>query len=218
MKKYIAYYRVSTARQGESGLGIDGQREAIRAYADSVISEYTEIESGKNDMRPKLQAAIAEARKTGATLLIAKLDRLSRNVGFIARLQESNIAFVCADMPDATELTINIFAAIAQDERKRISERTRSALAAKKARGERLGSEKIAEVAALGRPVALKVRREKSKEANAEVASLVRSFRKHNLSDNQIATELNAQGRTTQRGKAFRHDTVKAIRMQFEIN
>src|SRR5262245_32107123 len=120
--KYVAYLRVSTEKQGRSGLGLDAQRQAITEFlaGGKPAAEYVEIESGKRDERPQLAAALHRAKVTGAKLLIAKLDRLSRNVAFIARLQESGAKFVCADMPEANELTVHLFAAIAQHERKAI--------------------------------------------------------------------------------------------------
>jgi DNA invertase Pin-like site-specific DNA recombinase len=137
--KYVAYYRVSTAKQGESGLGLESQRAIVKAFVrcdNCIVAEYTEIESGKNNDRLQLHAAIAKAKETGAKLVIAKLDRLSRNVAFIAALMDSNIEFTCCDMPDANKFTIHIFAALAQQERELISARTKAALRAKKERGE----------------------------------------------------------------------------------
>lgn len=141
MEGFIAYYRVSTSRQGSSGLGLDGQRTAVLSYVSnrSLIAEFTDIETGKNDNRPELRKAIELAKESDSTLVIAKLDRLSRNLTFISTLMDAKIKFVCTDMPDANELTIHIFAALAQWERIRIGERTRAALAALKALGKRLG-------------------------------------------------------------------------------
>ena len=142
-KQYTPYYRVSTQKQGASGLGLEAQQAAVRAFvADpaQLGTEYVEIESGKRNHRPQLLAAMAEARRTGATLLIAKLDRLSRNAGFIFALRDSGVEFVCCDMPDANTLTVGLFAVIAQHERETISKRTKDALAAKKARGAQLGT------------------------------------------------------------------------------
>jgi DNA invertase Pin-like site-specific DNA recombinase len=140
--KYVTYRRVSTREQGDSGLGLEAQDYALSLHAGSnpIVATFTEIESGKRCDRPQLQAAIAACRANGATLLIAKLDRLARNVAFIAALMESGIEFVCCDNPNATKLTIHILAGVAEDEARRISERTKAALAALKARGVRLGS------------------------------------------------------------------------------
>jgi DNA invertase Pin-like site-specific DNA recombinase len=132
---------VSTARQGQSGLGLEAQRVAVRAYLNgSPVSEFTEIESGKVNDRPKLTAAILECRLTGARLVIAKLDRLSRNAAFLLTLRDSGVQFVATDMPDANALTVGIMALMAQHEREAISTRTKAALAVLKARGVKLGN------------------------------------------------------------------------------
>jgi DNA invertase Pin-like site-specific DNA recombinase len=145
MKKFVQYCRVSTAKQGASGLGLESQEQCVKNYVGSqgeIIAAFTDIESGKNDKRPQLAKAIQLCRETSATLVIAKLDRLSRNLKFIVELQEESVSkdgkngfkFVCCDMPEANELTINIIASMAQYERKQISERTKAGLSSKKAR------------------------------------------------------------------------------------
>jgi hypothetical protein len=135
--KVVAYYRVSTARQGASGLGLDAQRAAVATWTAAngaaVLAGYTEVESGKRADRPELGKALAHAKRSRATLVIAKLDRLSRNVHFLSGLMESGVDFIACDNPHANKLTIHILAAVAEDEAKRISERTRAALAAYKA-------------------------------------------------------------------------------------
>jgi DNA invertase Pin-like site-specific DNA recombinase len=142
-RRAVAYYRVSTAKQGRSGLGLDAQRKAVADFlaagAWHLAEEFVEVESGKLDRRPQLEAALAHCELTGATLIVAKLDRLSRNVAFLATLQDSDARFIAVDLPEANELTIHIMAAVAQAERKAISRRTREALAAAKARGTKLG-------------------------------------------------------------------------------
>ena len=142
--KVIAYYRVSTAAQGRSGLGLDAQRSAVEAFCNGrpcqLLSEYTEVESGSRNSRPELAKALHHAKVTGATLVIAKLDRLSRNAAFLLQLQDSGVKFVAADMPEACHLTVGILALVAQQEREAISKRTREALRAAKARGQRLGN------------------------------------------------------------------------------
>ncbi len=144
MRRVVAYYRVSTDAQGRSGLGLEAQREAVTSLCAargwSIIADFTEVESGKRNDRAELSAALDRAKITGAVLVVAKLDRLSRNVAFLAALQDSGAAFIAADMPEANEVTIHIMAAIAQAERKAIGKRTREALAAAKARGQRLGN------------------------------------------------------------------------------
>jgi len=136
--KAVSYFRVSTAAQGRSGLGLDAQRAAIdsisRARGYDIVAEFTEVESGKRNDRPQLAAALHHAKVTGATLLIAKLDRLGRNAAFLLTLRDSGARFVAADMPDATDLTIGVLAVVAQAERDAISRRTKEALAAVRAR------------------------------------------------------------------------------------
>lgn len=135
-KQFVSYLRVSTAKQGDSGLGLEAQRTAIAAYLNGgkweVLGEYIEIESGKRNDRPKLAEAMRLCRKKGATLVIAKLDRLARNVHFVSGLMESKVDFVACDNPTANKLTIHILAAVAEDEAVRISARTKAALAASK--------------------------------------------------------------------------------------
>ena len=143
--KLIAYYRVSTKRQGQSGLGLQAQQTAVAVYATAsqaeIVGQYTEVESGKqHENRPQLQAALSHAHGLKAVLVVAKLDRLARNVAFTSALMESNAEFICCDQPRANRLTIHILAAVAEDEARRISERTKAALQAAKARGVKLGS------------------------------------------------------------------------------
>jgi DNA invertase Pin-like site-specific DNA recombinase len=141
--QFVTYYRVSTDRQGRSGLGLEAQREAVARYLASVggnlVAEHTEIETGKRNDRPELAKALAVCRKRRTKLVIAKLDRLSRNVAFIAALMDSNVEFVACDNPHAARLTLHILAAVAEHEREMISIRTKAALAAAKARGKALG-------------------------------------------------------------------------------
>lgn len=141
---FVAYYRVSTAQQGKSGLGLEAQQAAVRSYLNggdwNLVGEFTEVESGKRKNRPQLEAALMMCRKQKATLVIAKLDRLARNLHFISGLMESKINFVAVDMPTANRLTVHILAAVAEEEARAISARTKAALASAKARGVRLGS------------------------------------------------------------------------------
>lgn len=142
-QQFIAYYRVSTNRQGTSGLGLEAQRSAAKTYASQsaggILEEFTEVESGKRNSRPQLASAIEQCKATGAVLLIAKLDRLARNVHFISGLLESSIKFIAADMPTADRFMLHVYAAMAEEEGRRISERTKSALLSAKERGQPLG-------------------------------------------------------------------------------
>src|SRR5215471_5776281 len=152
--KFVAYFRVSTDRQGKSGLGLEAQRKAVLDYLNGgsweLVQEFVEVESGKHSERPQLEAALAACKKHRARLVIAKLDRLSRNLAFIATLMESGVEFTAVDNPHANKLTIHILAAVAQHEREMISERTKAALAAAKARGQRLGNPQLDKAAKRG--------------------------------------------------------------------
>ena len=153
--KFVAYFRVSTDRQGKSGLGLDAQRQAVMSYLDggrwTLVAEFTEVESGKrDDNRPQLAAASAACKRQKARLVIAKLDRLSRNLAFIAALMESGVEFVAVDNPHMNKLTIHILAAVAEHEREMISERTKAALQAAKARGKVLGNPDMPEISKRG--------------------------------------------------------------------
>ena len=213
MKQYIAYYRVSTQQQGRSGLGLEAQQAAVTAYIrDSrLLSQHTDIESGKSSTRKGINAAIQECKQTGAILVIAKLDRLSRNVEFIAALMNSGVKFVCCDMPDATPLTIHIFAAIAQQERQAISDRTKAALQAKKERGHTLGN--AGNFSQAGRQAGANKRKQQALD-NATltparaIAGLLRS---QGATIQAIADKLNEMGLTTPTGKAFRLEQARRL-------
>jgi len=154
MGGFVAYYRVSTDKQGRTGLGMDAQREAVTRFLTGrgdLVSEFVEVESGRKTDRPELTAAIAECRKRRAVLVIAKLDRLARNVHFISGLMNSDVEFVAVDNPTASRLTIHILAAVAEHEREMISQRTKAALAQAKARGTKLGNPRAAEAAVIAR-------------------------------------------------------------------
>jgi len=185
-QKFVAYFRVSTDRQGRSGLGLEAQKAAVRDYVNGhgeLVAEYIEIETGKRKDRPTLSQALAHARRIGATLVIAKLDRLARNVAFTATLMESGANFVACDIPEANRLTIHILAAVAEDEARRISERTKAALAAYKARGGKLGSQhpkcrKIARAAARkGSPVGAGRTAEQARRAYSDILPAMQQLR-----------------------------------------
>lgn len=210
--KFVAYYRVSTKRQGESGLGLEAQRKAVRDFLNGgrweLVGEFTDVESGKHDDRPELARAIAQAKREKATLLIAKLDRLSRKLSFVASLMESGVKFVAVDNPQANELTIHILAAVAQAERKAISDRTRAALAAAKARGVKLGSPKIEKA----RQSALRSVRTSADKFAANVQPVIEQIRASGLTTlRQIADALNARGVKTRRGAEWTAAAVARV-------
>lgn len=216
--KFVAYLRVSTERQGRSGLGLDAQRQAIADFCDGQqpIAEFVEIESGKRDERPQLAKALHRAKVTGAKLLIAKLDRLSRNVGFIAALQDSGVKFVCADMPEANELTVHLFAAIAQHERKTISQRTKVALAAAKRRGQKLGNPNGARaLRGLGNREATAAIKANATRFAEDVAPIIADIRADGITSYRgIAKELNARGILTARRGVWYPATVRAVMLR----
>lgn len=196
---FIAYYRVSTARQGQSGLGLDAQRAAVAAFVASrsqLVAELTEVESGRKNDRPQLAAALDLCRRKRAVLVIAKLDRLARNVAFISNLMESGVEFVACDMPQANRLTLHILAAVAEHECEMISQRTRAALAVAKARGVRLGnpSPDLAKASAAAS--------DRARAFRGKVAPLVCQLAADGeLSLRAIAGELNARGVCTLNGR-----------------
>lgn len=210
----VAYCRVSTARQGASGLGLEAQQAAVAAYAASVglqvAQVYVEVESGCRNDRPQLARALAHARRSGAVLVIAKLDRLARNVAFLATLLESGVDLVACDSPGASRLTLHVLAAVAEAEAGAISQRTKAALAAYKARGGKLGGQRpecrgnlTPEARAKGAQAAGRASREAAYTAYADLASEVTAFRDQGLSLREIAARLNAAGHTTRRGRPW---------------
>jgi len=213
MKRFIAYYRVSTDKQGQSGLGLEAQQQAVRAYLNGgaweLVGEFTEIESGKKDDRPQLAAALAACRKHKATLVIAKLDRLARNVAFIANLMEAGTDFIAVDMPEANKLVLHIMAAMAQHEREAISARTKAALAAAKARGKVLGGFRGVSVdQALG----TQANAQKAKEwAQGEIGQEIADMKARGWSLWEIAHHLNDLGVKTRRGGEWQATTVKRV-------
>jgi DNA invertase Pin-like site-specific DNA recombinase len=215
--KFVAYFRVSTDRQGKSGLGLGAQREAVMNYLDggrwTLVDEFTEVESGKRADRPQLEKALAACKKLKAKLVIAKLDRLSRNLAFIATLMESGVEFVAVDNPHANKLTIHILAAVAQHEREMISERTKAALQAAKKRGQRLGNPDITEVSKRGR-AALKAN---ARRFAANVRPIIEEIMRAGVtSHNAIAARLNERNVRTARGGVWTHVQVGAILHPFD--
>ena len=211
--KFVAYYRVSTAKQCRSGLGLEAQRSSVQTYVKDgkIIAEYVEVESGKRTDRPQLAKAIDEARHEGATLIIAKLDRLARSVAFIFALRDSGVKFIACDMPEANTLTIGLLATLAQHERELISERTKAALAAKKARGAKLGSPQNLTREATNKAAEARHRRALEDPANKRATELALLYRERGLSFRAIAETLNANGHVTRRGRKFYACTVERL-------
>jgi DNA invertase Pin-like site-specific DNA recombinase len=195
-RRYIAYYRVSTQRQGRSGLGLEGQQIAVRRFLESnageLIADFSEIESGRKADRPKLLEALRLCRVYSATLLIARLDRLSRNVALISKLMESGVEFVAADFPQANHFTVHVLAAVAEYELKIMSDRAKAAFAAAKARGTK--TVKYPKGFHAHRPEALALARaaqtKRSKERATAIAPLLRELRESGKSLHGIAAEL----------------------------
>jgi len=214
---FIAYYRVSTAKQGQSGLGLEAQRKAVADYLNGgawrMVSEFTEVESGKSANRPQLQAALTACRIHNATLVIAKLDRLSRDAHFLLSLQKAGVRFVAVDMPHADSFTVGILAMVAQKEREMISQRTKDALAAAKARGVKLGgySDNLASVGHLGRVASAALRGAKADGRANDLAPIIRELQATGASLRGIAAELNARGIKTARGSEWDAKAVKRV-------
>ena len=205
---FVSYLRVSTAKQGRSGLGLEAQQEAVAAHIrrerGELLAQYVEVESGKKGEkdRPELAKALEHCRLTGAILLIAKLDRLSRDAHFLLGLQRSSIRFICVDMPQANELTVGIMALVAEEERKAISRRTKEALAAAKARGVKLGCPNgAAHLRKYGNTAGVEAVKSKATEYAESLREVMENIRVSGItSSNGIADELNRRRIATPRG------------------
>jgi len=211
---YVLYLRASTQRQGQSGLGLEGQRLIAHRFiqpGDRILSEYIEVESGRKNNRPQMALAIAQARQLNAILLVAEMSRLARSVYFTSRLMEERVRFKACDIPHADEFTINILAAVAQKAAKDISESTKRGLAAKKARGFKLGKADnfTAESRAKGRAVISQ--NAQTHTANKQAARLAILLRQQGLTLAAIAHELNTNGYTTRYGKQFFTTSVSRL-------
>ncbi|MNS12451.1 DNA-invertase hin [compost metagenome] len=213
--RYIAYYRVSTKKQGHSGLGIEAQREAVRAYLNGgawvLSAEYTETETGtkRGDARPQLASALAQAKREKATLVIAKWDRLGRNVAFVASLLESGVEFVATDMPSANRLTVHIMAAVAEEEARMISKRTKEALLAAKAKGVLLGTPQ--NLTKFAQEKSARVNREKAIAEYRRISRRLVDMSNNGMSLRAIAEELNESGERTRTVAPFTAATVRRI-------
>ena len=218
--RFVCYYRVSTDKQGNSGLGLDAQKQTVDDYLNGgswvVVGAYTEVESGSNGNRPELQKAIRDCKLKNARLIVAKLDRLSRDLHFITSLEKAGISFVIAEQPDMNELTVHIFSAMAQHERKLISERTKAALAQAKKRGVVLGNPCFKE----GKQItgsgdtraAIEARQKAASEYANNILEVIEDIKACGASSlRQIAAELNVRGFKTRRGKDWSATAVMRV-------
>jgi DNA invertase Pin-like site-specific DNA recombinase len=218
--KFVAYYRVSTQKQGQSGLGLEAQKASVLSYLDGggwkLVAEFTEVETGKGanalDRRPQLRAALALCKKQKATLVIAKLDRLARNVHFVSGLIESGVEFVAADMPHANKTMIHIHAAMSEWERDAISKRTKEALSAAKARGVKLGTAGPRNLRRV-----IDQRQAKADEYAAKLRGMLLDLKARGLSQRAIADELNALGIKAPRGGKWHLQTLQRVMARFAL-
>jgi len=216
--KAIAYYRVSTQKQGKSGLGLRAQKKSVSAHAKTrgleIVREFKEIETGTSKrQRTAIFEAIDAAKEQDAVLLIAKLDRLSRNLHFVTGLMESGVRFVACDMPDVNDMTIHIMAAVAQAEAKAISDRTKAALAAAKERGVKLGNP--ANLTAEAQRRGAKANHERARARHRKVSGYIRTLREQGLSLRAIASRLNDEGHRTTCGKQWRAAQVRNVLVKY---
>jgi len=222
MKTYIAYLRQSTKKQQVSGLGVEAQREIILNHVKggNIIHEYVETESGKRSDRPKLQEALRMCRKTGSVLVVAKLDRLSRNVAFTSKLLESDVEIVFCDFPQANRLILHIISSIAEYEANLISMRTKQSLEAKKARGMKLGKpENLMSVhsQAIANSVATNKAKAQANTNNMRAIALLRSLVNEGKSLSEMASLLNEQGFVTSKGGKFHITQVRRLLQRCEL-
>ena len=224
-KKFVAYFRVSTTKQAKSGLGLDAQRATVGEFINggNLVAEFTEIESGKKNDRPELEAALKLAKQEKATLVVAKLDRLGRNLYFVASLMEANIDFICCDMPEANKLTIHLLAAMAEYERELISERTTKALASVRRTLKRDGTKVSASgniITRLGSPspeigsrAGVKARRKQANTFAAKIQPIIADLEKRGYETlRDIAKGLNDMGIESATGGEWHPSSVSNVR------
>jgi DNA invertase Pin-like site-specific DNA recombinase len=212
--RFVSYLRVSTDKQGASGLGLEAQRAALQVHVSGrgeMLAEFLEVESGKDNGRPELQRALQEAKRKGAVLVIAKLDRLARNVAFVSALLEAGVEIEAADLPHANRFVMHIMAAVAEEEARAISARTKAALQAAKARGVALGAHNPAVKKGLeaGQARSIAARKGKADVHAATVAPILEAFLRKGLSLRQMAEELNSRNIPTARGGQWHAATVR---------
>ena len=214
--KYIAYYRVSTKEQGKSGLGLEAQKQAVNQFTqnckDCVLAEFTEVETGTSKKhRPQFEQAKQLAMSTGATIIIAKLDRLSRNVHFISGLMESKVKFKALDMPEADDTTVQMMAVFAEREAKMISQRTKAALAARKAKGLAWNGKNNLTPEAIAKSQAVRSQKAKDNPNNIQATALICALRRAGDTFPSIVEQSNNKGFKTSRGKNFQTTTVRRL-------
>jgi len=212
-QSFIAYYRVSTQRQGVSGLGLEAQRSSVLSYINgrTLLGEYKDIESGKCDLRPQLLKAIQKSKENNSILVIAKLDRLSRNLNFITLLQKEKVKFVCCDLPDANELTINIFGSLAQWEREKISTRVIEALTELKKRGVKLGNPDNFNNESRKLGSKKMIEKAKMNSNNIKAKKVIHLLHKNGMTLREITNELNISGFQTLKVLAFHPEQVRRL-------
>ncbi|TKB43554.1 recombinase family protein [Thalassotalea mangrovi] len=213
---FIAYYRVSTQRQGLSGLGLEAQRSVVEDYihrqSGVLLHQYTEVESGKKDDRPQLLKALQHCQLTNSTLVVSKLDRLSRDLHFLSTVMKSNIQFVCCDQPNSGTLVLQVLAAVAEEERRAISERTKLALAAAKKRGVKLGNPNLDQVRNTCMKKARIVWQQNNEDFNNAIIPVIENIQQQGITSYLgISRELNRLGFKTRYGKRFYSTTVRNI-------
>ena len=217
---FVSYYRVSTKRQGDSGLGLEAQKKSVVDFLNGgswkLVGEFTEVESGRKNARVELQKAFAACRIHNATLIISKLDRLSRNAHFLLGLKEAGIEFICCDMPSANRMTVSIMAIVAEEEARMISTRTKDALQAAKARGVKLGTAAKKNLThndrVKGSAIGVQARQTKANQFANDLMPIIKEIQgSGTITLKGIATALNQRGITTSRGKDFSHVTVRRI-------
>ena len=221
MRRFVAYLRVSTNQQGIDGLGVEAQRRSIESYTSSrgeLVGLYTEVESGRKRRRPELAKALTACKVKRATLVVAKLDRLARNVALIATLMESDVEFIAADYPEAGRLTMHILAVVAEHEQIAISQRTRQALAAAKARGVRLGNPAFGADGGSSSRKGVVVRQDQAAQRARELAPVVKEIRSAGVSTYAgIARALNARGIPAARGGYWHASSARDLVLRINV-
>lgn len=221
-QQYVSYLRVSTQKQGYSGLGLEAQKEIIRNYLNdkTPVTEYVEVESGRKKDRPKLKEALELCRKTGSILIVAKLDRLARNVSFLSSLLENDVEIVFCDFPQANKMVLHILSAISQYEAELTASRTKSALQAKKARGYRLGNPEHLlnkHQQAIQNSIMTCKTKADNNPNNKRAVAMLRTLVKENRSLKEMADILNGEGFVISKGASFSKTTIYKLIKRYNL-